>query len=399
MPLVNVDAMRQAYFRAGAAYNDCIFWSNPNTWMNQTTTPNHSTSYVMFINLRNGPVVIDVPAATEQALYGTIINAWNGPLLNVGNTGYDKGVGAPYLVLPPGFDGEMPAVLANRVGEETVQDRDLALLGQLNSLGIGKGLTFNPNAFEDGLLYRAVDEAHEWMMGGYATNGTPIWPDKNRQWCFLLDIPLAEGTRVTFVEPGKDLRVDVWAFAWFAMFGPVVPPPPQLYVKTYETKTGERRNGARTDRLQVPADVPSSQFWAVDVYDAAAAPFIRESPVVGLDSNAALRSGWHSTTFWKPGRPTPNTACTTAAFMAAGTCLRRQLAHQRSRGTVVNTDPYSFEQGHPAAEASSRAYDADLVRDHRLRVPLPHRLRCADRQGERGRQRVRWLVERLLGGQ
>ena len=31
MPLVNVDAIRQAYFRAGAKYNDVIFWSNPNT--------------------------------------------------------------------------------------------------------------------------------------------------------------------------------------------------------------------------------------------------------------------------------------------------------------------------------------------------------------------------------
>ena len=29
MPLVNVDAMRQEYFRAGATYNDVIFWSNP----------------------------------------------------------------------------------------------------------------------------------------------------------------------------------------------------------------------------------------------------------------------------------------------------------------------------------------------------------------------------------
>jgi hypothetical protein len=28
MPLVNVDAMRQPYFRAGAKYNDVIFWSN-----------------------------------------------------------------------------------------------------------------------------------------------------------------------------------------------------------------------------------------------------------------------------------------------------------------------------------------------------------------------------------
>jgi hypothetical protein len=28
MSLVNVDAMRQPYFRAGPKYNDVIFWSN-----------------------------------------------------------------------------------------------------------------------------------------------------------------------------------------------------------------------------------------------------------------------------------------------------------------------------------------------------------------------------------
>ena len=110
MPLVNVDAMRQAYFRAGAQYNDVIFWSNPNTWMNQTTTPNHSTSYVMFfVNLKDGPVVVDIPEAKEQALYGTLINAWNEPLLNVGNTGSDRGQGAKYVLLPPGYTETPPA--------------------------------------------------------------------------------------------------------------------------------------------------------------------------------------------------------------------------------------------------------------------------------------------------
>jgi hypothetical protein len=109
MPLVNVDAMRQAYFQAGAKYNDVIFWSNPNTWMNQTTTPNHSTSYVIFfLNLKDGPVVVDIPAAKEQALYGTLINAWNEPQLNVGNTGHDKGKGAKYLILPPAYKGNAP---------------------------------------------------------------------------------------------------------------------------------------------------------------------------------------------------------------------------------------------------------------------------------------------------
>lgn len=62
-----------------------------------------------------------------------------------------------------------------------------------------------------------------------------------------------------------------------------MPPPPQLYIKTYETGEHERLSGGNTYRLHVPANVPTSQFWAVDVYDAATAAFIRESPVVGLD--------------------------------------------------------------------------------------------------------------------
>jgi hypothetical protein len=253
MPLVNVDAMRQAYFRAGANYNDVIFWSNPDTWMNQTTTPNHSTSYVMFfMNLKGGPVVVDIPAAGEQALYGTLINAWNEPQINVGNTGHDKGKGARYVMLPPGYEGEPPAgyvpvrsstynnysllriitktrgaedvekgiaylhslrvyplsnaaspvanefidvagepfeavpvydasfytSLARMVAEEDVQDRDLAIMGQLYSLNIGKGLTFDPDAATKVMLNRAVAEAHQWMMEGMPRTARPSGPKR-----------------------------------------------------------------------------------------------------------------------------------------------------------------------------------------------------------------------------
>ena len=111
MPLVNFDAMRQAYFRdAGAKYNDVMYWSKPSDWKNQTTTPNHSTNYVMFfMNLQDGPVVVDIPAAEQEALYGTLIDSWTIPLLNVGNTGEDKGKGAKYLLLSPGSKEKPPA--------------------------------------------------------------------------------------------------------------------------------------------------------------------------------------------------------------------------------------------------------------------------------------------------
>jgi hypothetical protein len=67
MPLVNTDAMRQAYFRdVGAKYNDICYFSKPQDWKFQVTTPNASTNYVYFnFNLKDGPVVVEIPAAVD----------------------------------------------------------------------------------------------------------------------------------------------------------------------------------------------------------------------------------------------------------------------------------------------------------------------------------------------
>lgn len=94
---------------------------------------------------------------------------------------------------------------------------------------------------------------------------------------------MAHGTKLSFIEPGHGVQIDERAYAWFAMFAPVVSPP-QVYMKTYETGDGQRLNGSHTYRLHVPPDVPASQFWAADVYDASTGAFIREAPVVGIDS-------------------------------------------------------------------------------------------------------------------
>lgn len=359
MPLVNVDSMRQAYVRAGAKYNDVIFWSNPNTWMNQTTTPNHSTSYIMaFWNLKDGPLVVEIPKAQEQALYGTLINSWNEPQMNVGATGLDKGAGAKYLLLPPGykeqppegyvavpyttyngyfllrvilrdqsdaekqaglkfahtvkvyplskaaapepnkfidvatkpfeaapvFDASFYTSLARMVEQEPVQERDLTMMGLVRTLNIGKELKFAPDAKTKEVLDAAAEEAHQFMMEGFLTAGDLIWPKSSETWHYILDLKLARGSKLTFIEPGKDLRYDDRGYAWFAMFGPPVPPPPQLYIKAVQTKDGSRLTGGNTYRLRVPPNVPAKNFWAVDVYDATTGTFIRESPVVGIDS-------------------------------------------------------------------------------------------------------------------
>jgi hypothetical protein len=105
MPIVSLDALRQAYFRDGTA--KYIWWPKGSTWKNQSLTPNTSLRYLyVFFNTKNdGPVVLDLPpAANGSSFLGTICDAWQVPLTDVG---FD-GTGGKYLILPPDFTGEVP---------------------------------------------------------------------------------------------------------------------------------------------------------------------------------------------------------------------------------------------------------------------------------------------------
>jgi hypothetical protein len=112
MPIVSFDAMRQAFSRdAKASYNDIMFWSKPGSWKDQCLTPNTTVRYVFsFINTRQaGPVVVEVPATGDATLVGTLMDAWQVPLADIGIAGEDKGKGGKYLLLPPDFKGAEPA--------------------------------------------------------------------------------------------------------------------------------------------------------------------------------------------------------------------------------------------------------------------------------------------------
>lgn len=111
LPIVSVDAMRRAYFRdAEAQYNDVVFFSQPADWKFLVTTPNASARYV-YINFNTrveGPVVVEIPAAVGAGLFGSILDAWQVPLADVGPAGEDKGEGGRFLLLPPDHTDEVP---------------------------------------------------------------------------------------------------------------------------------------------------------------------------------------------------------------------------------------------------------------------------------------------------
>src|SRR5262249_40510417 len=48
-----------------------------------------------------GPLVVEVPAGLTA---GGVIDVWQRPITDIGQTGPDKGQGGKYLILPPGDD-------------------------------------------------------------------------------------------------------------------------------------------------------------------------------------------------------------------------------------------------------------------------------------------------------
>jgi hypothetical protein len=70
-------------------------------------TANQETVYAYgFTEIGDDPMVFDIAPKT----LGFVADAWQRPIEDVGITGPDKGEGGKYILLPPGYDGEMPAV-------------------------------------------------------------------------------------------------------------------------------------------------------------------------------------------------------------------------------------------------------------------------------------------------
>jgi hypothetical protein len=112
MPAVNYDLMYQAMVRqAHGAFNQIAYWSRLPDWKIQTLTPNPDAIYLTpFVNTKDvGPIVLEIPPADEGSITGTVMDAWQCALEDVGPAGVDKGQGGKYLILPPGYNDTLPA--------------------------------------------------------------------------------------------------------------------------------------------------------------------------------------------------------------------------------------------------------------------------------------------------
>lgn len=110
-PAVGVYGIRRGMLGGlGMKDNEVMAMSKPLTTRHEFLTGNNTTPYIVAnADLQNGPVVVEIPAATAKGvMYGQVVDAWQVTIADVGPSGLDQGKGGKYLFLPPNYKGEAP---------------------------------------------------------------------------------------------------------------------------------------------------------------------------------------------------------------------------------------------------------------------------------------------------
>jgi hypothetical protein len=152
--------------------------------------------------------------------------------------------------------------------EEPVEERDRFFVAWLDTLGIGKGMPFHPNARQRQILEAAAQLGQSMAEANSFAKRFPDilhWPD--RRWEYV----------ITMADPSQRLG-DIYPFdqrtAWFyeaVTFSKAMttktPGVGQAYLSEYSDKEGNWFDGGKSYRLHVPTNTPAKNFWSLTVYD------------------------------------------------------------------------------------------------------------------------------------
>ncbi|MEY8099606.1 DUF1214 domain-containing protein [Falsihalocynthiibacter sp. S25ZX9] len=161
LPAVAIYDLELAIKRdAGAEPGTIAFMTAPMDSRHGMLTANDVTPYVFAAMPMNGePHVIEVPAIGDKAqLFGSVLNAWQRPLVDVGPSGDDAGKGGRYLIVPPGYEGELPTE-----GYFVVQSDTAAAHFAFRPVAINGGQMADQSTYSKGVkVYPLSDPSAIW---------------------------------------------------------------------------------------------------------------------------------------------------------------------------------------------------------------------------------------------
>ena len=109
-PGASVEAIRQGFLSIGVEDNSVLLFSELMDSASLFLTANCDTVYFLsFVDLTDGPMVIDVPPlGAPSGILGCIDDMWFRWVTDFGLPGPDRGAGGRYLIVGPGYDGALP---------------------------------------------------------------------------------------------------------------------------------------------------------------------------------------------------------------------------------------------------------------------------------------------------
>jgi hypothetical protein len=102
---VSIQALRKGMQSIGVKDNEVLVFSELMDAKSLFLTANADTIYVMgSLDLSKGPIVLETP----PKFLGLVQDAWFRWIVDLGLPGPDRGEGGKYLIVPPGYNGELP---------------------------------------------------------------------------------------------------------------------------------------------------------------------------------------------------------------------------------------------------------------------------------------------------
>ena len=131
MPGTSLVGMRTGFQKLGAVNGTILIFEDRLDSKSLFLTGNTDSVYFStWLNLKDGPLVIEAP----PKVLAFLDDSWFQYVTDIGNAGRDKGQGGKYLVLPPGYNGEVPEgyfVARSRTYNLWLMGRGFAVNGDL----------------------------------------------------------------------------------------------------------------------------------------------------------------------------------------------------------------------------------------------------------------------------
>jgi len=105
MPIASMAAMKNGLLTFGPPNTTALLFEELMDSRSLYLTPNTSSIYqIAWVELSDEPMVIETP----PKVLGIIDDAWFQYVADFGNAGPDRGQGGKFLLLPPGYSGDVP---------------------------------------------------------------------------------------------------------------------------------------------------------------------------------------------------------------------------------------------------------------------------------------------------